>query len=62
MSELLILFCPTCDQQQFAEAPPCDDGHGDDCPDRACVECGTAIVFDAALFSTPPAKSGRSAA
>jgi hypothetical protein len=48
--DLLTLFCPTCDHDSLAEAPPCPDGHGDACPDRACVECGTALLLDAPLF------------
>ncbi len=40
-----LLGCPTCgDDREFA-APPCDDGHGVDCPDLACVVCGYAVVF-----------------
>ncbi|QFG20704.1 hypothetical protein [Actinomadura sp. WMMB 499] len=26
------------------EQPPCSDGHGSDCPERACVECGAAVL------------------
>ncbi|WP_169806820.1 hypothetical protein [Actinomadura macra] len=26
------------------EQPPCPDGHGGECPERACVECGTAVL------------------
>ena len=48
--DLLLLYCPTCAEECLAEAPPCPDGHGDDCPDRACVECGTALLLDAPLF------------
>ncbi len=47
-----VLYCPTCARECFAEAPPCPDGHGSACPDRACVECGAALVVDAALFSS----------
>lgn len=43
-SELLFLYCPTCARDCLAETPPCPDGHGADCPDHACVECGTALV------------------
>jgi hypothetical protein len=49
--ELLFLYCPTCGRECLAEAPPCPDGHGDECPDRACVECGTALLLDAPLFA-----------
>lgn len=61
--ELVALFCPTCERETLAEAPPCWDGH-DDCPDRACVECGTALVLDAAAVSLalPAAARSRRAA
>jgi hypothetical protein len=59
-AELLFLYCPTCARESLAETPPCPDGHGDQCPDRACVECGTALLLDAPLFATLPVK--RSAA
>lgn len=49
--ELLMLYCPSCARECLAETPPCLDGHGSECPDRACVECGTALVLDALLFA-----------
>ena len=49
-AELLFLFCPSCGRECLAETPPCLDGHGDACPDRACAECGTALLLDAPLF------------
>ena len=49
-AELLLMFCPSCGRDCLAETPPCLDGHGDACPDRACVECGTALLLDAPLF------------
>lgn len=48
--DLLLLYCPTCARDCLAEAPPCSDGHGEQCPDRACVGCGTALLLDAPLF------------
>jgi hypothetical protein len=45
-----VLYCPTCARRCLTETPPCPDGHGDLCPDRACVECGTALLADAPLF------------
>ncbi|WP_375475564.1 hypothetical protein [uncultured Jatrophihabitans sp.] len=50
-TELSLLYCPACERDCLAEAPPCPDGHGDRCPDRACVECGTALLLDAPLFA-----------
>jgi DNA polymerase III alpha subunit (gram-positive type) len=40
------LHCPTCADVRLAEAPPCADGHGYDCPERACTDCGTALFVD----------------
>lgn len=37
-------YCPGCRAERVVEQPPCLDGH-DDCPERACTECGLAIVF-----------------
>ena len=51
IDELVVLYCPSCEREGVAETPPCPDGHGAQCPDRACVECGTALVLDAALFA-----------
>ncbi len=46
MAELLLLPCPRCRRDCLTEVPPCLDGHGSECPDRACVECGTALWID----------------
>lgn len=62
-SELILLHCPSCERECLAEAPPCQDGHGDQCPDRACVECGTALLLDAQLihFVRPVSRARRAA-
>jgi hypothetical protein len=44
-------WCSTCDGKQLFEQPPCEDGHGDDCLDLACVTCGSALVLG--LVDTP---------
>ncbi|MFD0688777.1 hypothetical protein [Actinomadura fibrosa] len=31
------------------EQPPCPDGHGEECPERVCVDCGAAV-----LVGSPP--------
>lgn len=36
--------CPDCADERAFVRPPCDDGHGLDCPDLACLECGFALV------------------
>ena len=45
-----VQFCPSCRSPQSVEVPPCGDGHGDCCPDRACMACGYALV----VVSTHP--------
>jgi hypothetical protein len=37
-------WCAACTDVTAFEAPPCHDGHGSDCPDLACVECGLGVV------------------
>lgn len=37
-------WCAPCGGETVFEVPPCEDGHGDDCLDLSCVECGHAIV------------------
>ena len=39
-----VRFCVGCQGERGFEMPPCEDGHGLDCLDLACVECGHAIV------------------
>jgi hypothetical protein len=41
-----IYDCPTCRRRRAFEQPPCDDGHGGDCPERTCVVCGSALWVD----------------
>lgn len=42
---MLVLHCSHCRDERDFEQPPCDDGHEHDCPELACVECGTAVVL-----------------
>jgi hypothetical protein len=44
LDQLVRLFCPECTDERPFERPECLDGHGPDCPELACVECGTAIL------------------
>ena len=37
-------WCAGCGDERGFEVPPCEDGHGLDCLDLACVECGHAVV------------------
>ena len=45
MSTLQVLFCPDCSVDQCFERPRCADGHGADCPELVCVECGAAVLI-----------------
>ena len=38
-------WCSECREETAFEVPPCEDGHGLDCFDLACVECGAAVVL-----------------
>jgi hypothetical protein len=44
--------CPCCGDERAFETPPCADGHGPDCAELACRDCGTALLVDPYL---PPA-------
>jgi hypothetical protein len=39
-----LQWCPECADERPFEMPPCEDGHGADCLDLACLDCGFAIV------------------
>jgi hypothetical protein len=39
-----LRWCRCCRADRVFEAPPCADGHGVDCPERACVACGEAVL------------------
>jgi hypothetical protein len=39
-----VRWCAECRDERPFETPPCEDGHGLDCVDLACVDCGFAIV------------------
>ena len=52
----LQLPCPSCGDERVFETPPCADGHGADCAELACRDCG------AALLVAPPSPAGSPAA
>jgi hypothetical protein len=37
-------WCADCQAETVFELPPCEDGHGADCIDLACAECGAPEV------------------
>jgi hypothetical protein len=44
-AELEYLHCPICRQESLFETPPCADGHGEDCPERLCTDCGAVVAL-----------------
>jgi hypothetical protein len=51
---LVELDCPECAGPQPFEVPPCADGHGEECPERVCTRCSSALVL-----AGPPAAARR---
>jgi hypothetical protein len=49
------VYCSTCGDERDFEQPPCPDGHGSDCPERACTACGTAVLAGFPLTAAVPA-------
>jgi hypothetical protein len=39
-----VRFCSTCQDEVAFEQPECVDGHGWDCPEWVCVQCGDAVL------------------
>ncbi|MDT4907932.1 MAG: hypothetical protein QOG07_3088 [Pseudonocardiales bacterium] len=56
------LYCSSCADFRLSEVPPCADGHGADCPDRACTECGTALFVGPFITRERPRPAARRAA
>ena len=54
-------WCSTCQGKQLFEQPPCEDGHGEDCLDLACVTCGAALVLGLTDAQLPDTKDVRAA-
>jgi hypothetical protein len=62
---LSVHRCAVCGDERPFERPPCADGHGDLCPELACVDCGTAILLEPPAFwplAPAPALSAAQAA
>jgi len=58
-----VWACPSCAGDREFLQPPCVDGHtedGQECPEWACADCGTAVSTAAPL--TAAAVAGRRAA
>ena len=48
-----VRWCGDCRDDRVFEVPPCEDGHGDDCLDLACVDCGSAVVVGIMVLEAP---------
>ena len=47
VSDVLEGWCAECGNTTF-EQPPCNDGHGDECPELVCARCGMAYFAGSA--------------
>ncbi len=47
--QVLERWCGGCQDETLFEVPPCQDGHGEDCLDLACLDCGAAVVVGVLL-------------
>ncbi len=45
----VLRHCPSCGDEREFEPPPCPDGHGTDCPELVCLECGMAVFLGTVL-------------
>lgn len=48
-------WCVACATDQAFEQPPCPDGHGADCPEWLCLDCGSAVVLSGVVALNPAA-------
>jgi len=39
------MYCAVCEAEVVFDAPPCPDGHDQECPELLCTGCGTAIFI-----------------
>jgi hypothetical protein len=49
-----LRWCPECADERPFEMPPCEDGHGFDCLDLACRDCGFAVVVGVLVVHDEP--------
>jgi hypothetical protein len=50
-------YCATCEAEALFEQPECGDGHGVDCPEWVCAQCGDALVLGFPLVAAPRRRS-----
>ncbi len=56
----VVRQCPGCRDKRTFDTPPCVDGHGADCAELACCQCGAALVVPV-LVELPLPRRSRSA-
>lgn len=49
----LVRQCPCCGDERAFSTPPCVDGHGTDCAELACHDCGTALLAGPTVLPLP---------
>lgn len=54
-------WCGDCADETVFEVPPCEDGHGEDCLDLGCVECGAAVTVGLLLTGSAVLVEARAA-
>ncbi len=55
-------YCSLCGGARTFEQVPCDDGHGVDCPELLCVDCGYVVVVGVVDDVAAPGAGTRSVA
>ena len=56
-----VHWCTSCSRDRSFEQPVCAEGHGADCPEWFCLDCGCAVVLSA-FNAAGPAVLDRSVA
>ena len=49
----IVRYCSVCVDARAFETVPCGDGHGSDCPELVCVDCGYVAVVGIVEESSP---------
>ncbi len=59
---LTIRHCSVCGSARTFEPVPCEDGHGVDCPEVLCVECGYVVSLGVVADASAPELGARQVA
>jgi hypothetical protein len=55
---LFAADCPVCGRGGTVVTPDyCSEGHGDACPDRICIDCGSALFVRCSQPESIPART-----